>query len=200
MLLRSGYLLLVGLFVLLSGCKKACDSDDAPHYPLAANLRAWSAPYPKDAVLQFRNAATGYVRRYRVVTAESQRRDVHTGVDPCPEYTQEYTSHALERTDSTNGRENQLLKFEVFAATNVTRFKSTMAVGSTSFDLPLEEIEAGTQALAPATFAGRTYPAVAGYNASPAVTRPNATVTMYLTKANGLIRFEERGGTVWDRL
>jgi hypothetical protein len=199
MFLRSGYLL-VSTFVLLSSCKKACDADDLPYYPLAANLRDWSAPYPKDAVLRFRNATTGYVRSYRVVTAESKSRDVHSGVNLCPEYTQDYTSHMLERTDSTNGRENQMLRFEVFAATNVTRFSSSMTVGSTPFSLPLEEIEAGTLALPAATFAGRTYPAVFGYRSSLASSAPNVALIMYLTKANGLIRFEERGGTVWDRL
>jgi hypothetical protein len=90
----------------------------------------------------------------------------------------------LERTDSANGRDNHLLRFEVFAATNHTRFHSTMLVGSTSFDPPLKEIEAGTLMLAPATFAGRTYPAVVGYSTSPGVYPPNKTVAMYLTKAN----------------
>ena len=199
MRIRSGYLLLVGAFGLLSGCKKVCNSDDVPHYPLTAGLRAWSAPYPKDAVLRFRNASTGYVRSYRVAIAKAETRDIRYGVDPCPVHTQEYTSHTLERTDSTGGRDNKMLRFEVFATTT-SRLKATFLIGSTDCELPLLEVEDGSRVLAPATFAGRTYPAVLGVRSSFAFSGPGVTLTMYLTKADGLIRFEERGGTVWDRL
>ena len=193
--------MLAGVFGLLSGCKKVCDTDDLPRYPLTSSLRDWSAPYPKDAVLRFRNASTGYVRSYRVAKVENETPGIHSGVDPCPQHYREYTSHVLERSDSTGGRENKSMRFDVFAATNTTRLQASFAIGSTSFELPFQEIEDGTQTLPSATFAGRTYSAVLGRTSGGvAFSGGGVTLTAYLTKAEGLIRFEERGGTVWDRV
>jgi hypothetical protein len=47
---------------------------------------------------------------------------------------------------------------------------------------------------------GRTYPAVWSGTLLNAIMRTRVVTTLFLTKANGLIRFEEHGGTVWDRL
>lgn len=199
MRLRFIPLALLGTFVLGSGCKKVCNTDNLPRYSLTAGFRAWSTPYPNGAVLRFRNASTGYVRSYRVSKAESATQDVGSGRNLCPQYQQEYTSHALERSDSTGGSENKVLRVDVLA-TSAERCNSTVHIGSTLFGVPLSEIEAGTQALFPATFAGRNYPAVYGCVADFAYSGANVTVKLYLTKADGIVRFEERGGTVWERL
>ncbi|SHL95934.1 hypothetical protein [Hymenobacter psychrotolerans] len=193
------YILCVGLALVSSGCKKVCDTDDIPQYSLTPGLRAWTAPYPKDAVLRFRNATTGYVRSYRVTEAENKMDGVGAGVNPCPTYNQEFTSHILQRTDSTGNSENKSMQLYTVVAGNTTRVQSRFNIGNTSVSLPLKEVEDGTQSLSPATFAGRTYPAVLGGTTSLAGSGSRVVVTLYMTKAEGLIRFEERGGTVWDR-
>lgn len=199
MRISSLSVLCVGLVVLFSSCEKACDSDDAPRYPLAQGLRAWSAPYAKDAVFRFRNARTGYVRSYRVTTAEIKENAVSGGgIDVCTQYYREIGLHELERTDSTGKVENKVIRLQM-ATTNTTRVQTTFTIGSTSVEPSLQAIEDGSQVLSPATFAGRTYPAVWGGTSSNPVARPGMVVTLYMTKADGLIRFEERGGTVWDR-
>lgn len=190
--------LCVGL-VVFSGCKKACDTDDLQQYPLTPGVRAWTAPYPKDAVLRFRNASTGYVRSYRVTTAENKTDGVNAGIDPCPMYMREYASHTLERSDSTGNGDNKTIQFYMTAG-NFVFIQSKLSIGSTTVELSLQEIEDGTRVLSPATFAGRTYPAVlSGTPLAPSV-GSRVVVRLYLTKAEGLIRFEERGGTAWDRL
>ena len=55
----------------------------------------------------------------------------------------------------------------------------------------------------PATFGGRTYPAVlqgAYYSIAPPVPHPTYAKRVFFTKAEGLVRVEEFGGTVWNRL
>ena len=196
---RFASILWVGLAGVFSGCEKACDTADLPRYPLSPGLRAWASPYPKEAVLRFRNAGTGYVRTYRVTAAESKTDGVGAGLDPCPQYYREYASHTLARTDSTGNGDNKAILLYL-AAGNASRVQSRFSIGSTSVEPPLMEIEAGTHPLSPATFAGRTYPAVWGGTSSLAASGSRVVVTLYLTKAEGLVRFEERGGTVWDRL
>ncbi|GAA3990703.1 hypothetical protein [Hymenobacter antarcticus] len=196
---RFGVVLLVGALGWCSGCDKACETDGLPRYPLTPGLRAWSVPDPQGAVFRFRNARTGYVRSYRVVQADNKTDGVSAGLNACPQYYREYTAHVLERTDSIGNRENNALRFDVSTA-NAPRAKSTFRIGSTTVDLLIQEVEDGTYALSPATFAGRTYPAVLGGTSSLAAPGANVAVTVYLTKADGLVRFEERGGTAWDRL
>lgn len=41
---------------------------------------------------------------------------------------------------------------------------------------------------------------VLGRSTTLAGARPGVVLTLYVTKVDGLIRFEERGGTVWNRL
>ncbi|TYZ10599.1 hypothetical protein FY528_09050 [Hymenobacter lutimineralis] len=161
--------------------------------------RAWSVPYSKDAVLRFRNASTGYVRSYRVTTAENKMDGVSSRYQVCPQYYREYSWHLLERSDSTGNSENKELKFWVSTA-GPTRVQATFAIGSTTVEVPLQEIEDETQILSPATFAGHTYPAVWGGTSSTLSSGSQVVVMLYLTKADGLIRFEERGGMVWERL
>lgn len=196
---RYASILVAGFLLSLSGCKKVCDTDDLPRYPLTAGLRAWAAPYPKDAVLRFRNASTGYVRSYRVSSAENKTDGVSSGANVCPSYYREYTAHVLERTDSTGGRENKLLRFDMTTA-NATRARASFTIGSTNVELLIQEVEDGQQATYPATFGTRTYTAVLGGTSSLAFQGASVVTTLYVTKAEGLVRFVERGGTTWDRL
>lgn len=193
-------ILCVGVALPFSSCKKGCDTEDLPQYSLTPGLRAWAAPYPKDAVLRFRNARTGYVRSYRVTTAENVTADPVSGggIDVCPQYYREYSAHLLQRTDSTGNVENKEIFFRLIMDRS-TRLQTTFVIGSTSLEPPLQAIEDGTVTLSPATFAGRTYPAVWGGTIPNTIMRPGVVTTLFLTKADGLIRFEERGGTVWDR-
>jgi len=55
----------------------------------------------------------------------------------------------------------------------------------------------------PATFGGRTYPAVLEstyYPIPPLVPRPTYAKRVFFTKAEGLLRVEEFGGTMWNQL
>ena len=55
----------------------------------------------------------------------------------------------------------------------------------------------------PATFGGRTYPAVLQgtyYSIAPPVPRPTYAKRVFFTKAKGLVRVEEFGGTMWNQL
>jgi len=55
----------------------------------------------------------------------------------------------------------------------------------------------------PATFGGRTYPAVLQgtyYSIAPPAPRPTYAARIFFTKAEGLVRVEEFGGTMWNRL
>ena len=54
----------------------------------------------------------------------------------------------------------------------------------------------------PATFGGRTYPAVQQgmyYSIAPPAPRPTYAARIFFTKAKGLVRVEEFGATVWNR-
>ena len=196
---RFAPFVLGALIMSFSGCKKVCDTDNVPQYPITSGVRSWAAPYPKDAVLRFRNAGTGYVRSYRVTSAENQMDGVNAGINLCPLYFREFSRHALQRVDSTGTREDKEIMFRVETA-NSTQARASLTVGSTNVDLPIQEVEDGTQALSPATFSGRSYPAVLGGGSSLAFPGSRVVVRLYVTKTEGLIRFEERGGTVWDRL
>ncbi|WBO86804.1 hypothetical protein [Hymenobacter yonginensis] len=191
--------LAAGLLLLCPACDKVCDTDNLPQYPLTPGLRAWVDPYAKGAVLRFRNAGTGYVRSYRVTEAEGKMDGAGSGVDPCPAYYREYATRTLERTDSTGKGAEHLIRFYL-AAQNSSRTEARLSMGFSSVEPPLQQIENGTQALAPATFAGRTYPAVWCNGPFSPGSGSRAVVLMCLTKADGLIRFEERNGTAWDRL
>lgn len=151
-------------------------------------------------MLRFRNDRTGYVRSYRVVTAENKTDAVSgVGIDVYPSYYREYTSHILQRIDSTGNSDNKELEF-CLATDNSVKIKSRYRIGPSSIELAVPEVEDGTEVLSHATFAGRTYPTVLGRSITLAGARPSVVLTLYVTKVDGLIRFEERGGTVWNRL
>jgi hypothetical protein len=195
-------LLLVSSLALLSNCSKICEEDNLPHYTLTADQRTWMAPYPQDAVLRFTNAS-GYVRTYRVTKAENA--SIRTGGSKnsfCATYDVEYYTVRLERTDSL-GLNRGLYDLALGATKDPAPVKARMQWAGSEFPLPLAEVENGQRVLGPATLAGRTYQHVLDLTyveLSVPHTRAWAIKRLFLTKAEGVIRFEERGGTVWDRL
>ena len=199
-------LVLVGLLPLLTTCRQVCDEDSLPRYPLTASQRAWADPYPKNAVLRFRNAS-GYVRTYQVVASRIEFGAVGGSKSSlCADYHVEHFHMQVERTDSAGlirGMYQQNVGATV-AAQGQTNNVSTLQWASSYFDVPISAIEEGRVVLGPATFAGRTYQQVlelrdVGITVSP-MNRSWYVPRLFLTKADGVIRFEERGGMVWDRL
>ena len=202
-------LLLPAVFLLLTtGCKKACDGDNLPQYTLTAGQRAWGAPFAENAVWRFRNEATGYERTYRVTKfrAESIGSGGAAKISVCPSYYQDYVFADLERTDSTfTGSAKQIYHLQLTAPNAGNTTGDFLQWGpAAAFYLPIDATESGQQVLLPATFGGRSYPAVLECTRNtapqPTVPYPATSVRLFLTKAEGLVRFEERGGNVWNRL
>jgi hypothetical protein len=190
---------------LLTNCKKVCDNEDAPTYALTRGQNEWGKSFVKNDVWRFRNA-NGYVRTYRVTRAETLSQGGGGGKSSlCSTYFDEYFLAEVERTDSTADAFGGkiILQMSPANATNNKPFSARVLMGIPVFELPIDQVEDGRLTLAPATFGGRTYPAVMGstYNpVSPPVPRPTFAARLFLTKAEGVVRFEEFGGTVWNRL
>ena len=65
------------------------------------------------------------------------------------------------------------------------------------FFLPINEVEAGHTVLPQATFGGRTYPAVLESTSQQFAPR---VLHLFLTKAEGVVAFDDQYGTLWTRL
>lgn len=198
-----GSLLLAGILLQLTACSTVCDTDTLPNFPLTAGEKSWMAPYAKNAVLRFRNTS-GYERTYKVIESDittENRGNVGKGA-VCPSYRREYATAVLERTDTTGTdyfKRQQSLKQG--ATADREAYSGYLQWGVSSFIAPIKEVEAGQQALGTQTFAGRTYQNVLELSGGvgSTATNPTAVVRIFLTKAEGVIRFEERGGTTWNR-
>lgn len=199
-------LLTAALSLLTAGCKKACDGDNLPQYTLTAGQRAWSDPFEENAVWRFRNEATGYERSYRVTKFQAERIGNGAKLSVCPNYYQEYVFADLERTDSTfTGSARRINHLQLTSPNAGSTDGDFLEWGAaTNFYLPIDEAEDGRQVLLPATFGGRYYPAVLvctrNLAPQPTVSYPATSLRLFLTKAEGVIRFEERGGNIWNRL
>ena len=187
---------------LLSSCKKVCDNEDAPVFPLTQGEQQWGNAYVKNAVWRFQNAR-GYVRTYRVTRSETISEGGGGGKGSlCATYYNNFFLADLERTDSLG----TLFRFQMSPANSAANasFKAYVQLNGNDFaPLPIDQVEDGRLTLAPATFGSRTYPAVleSTYTPNPPpVPRPTSARRIYLTKAEGVVRFEEFGGTVWNRL
>ena len=203
-LARYSFLLLAFLG-LTSGCKKVCDNEDAPTYSLSPGQQDWRNAYVKDAVWRFQNAR-GYVRTYRVARADVLSEGGGGGKSSlCASYFTNYFVGELERTDSVAHPLEKFFRFQMSPANAAANkaFDAYAQVGGGYFSLPIDRVEDGRLPLGPATVGNRTYPAVLESTYAPApplVPRPTAARRLYVTKAEGIIRFEEFGGTVWNRL
>ena len=193
--------LLAGATLLLTGCPGCNTCGEPPSYTLTDTQRAWAAPYPLNKVLRFRNAATGYERTYRVRTHQDTLVQVHSNTD-CPGYRWEMRSAVIERTDSASVPREVLHGLFITAEAPSNSYRVGMNWGLAGFNLPAKEVDAGRLNLPPATFAGRTYQQViqSTFTVTTPETSPRTVARIYLTKAEGIIRFEERGGSIWDLL
>ncbi|WP_156176447.1 hypothetical protein [Hymenobacter terrenus] len=190
---------------LLTTCKKLCDTTDAPVYTLTPGQQAWTKPFGKDNVWRFGNA-NGYVRPYRITRAQTVSEGAGGGKStPCFTYFNESFIAELERTDSVGYVLERTVRFQLTPANAADNapLDAVAFLGSSRFWLPIARAEEGQLPLLPATFTDRTYPAVlqsAYAPLPPQVPRPTSVKRVFFTKADGLIRFEEFGGTVWNRL
>ena len=194
--------LLLSSLALFAGCSKVCETDDLPNFSLTAGEKSWLTAYPQNAVLRFRNA-NGYERTYKVIEARvftEDRGNVGKGA-VCPSYQREFASVVLERTDTTGT--NYFKRQQTFtqgATSDQEVYSGYIQWGVSTFYAPIKEVEAGQQTLASQTFAGRTYQSVLELSSGQPSASANSVQRIFLTKADGVIRFEERGGTVWNRL
>ena len=201
---RCSVLLLASLG-LLTNCKKVCDNEDAPTYALTQGESEWSKAFVKNDVWRFRNAK-GYVRTYRVNRAETFSEGGGSGKGSlCSTYFVKYFVADPVRTDSAAHPLETIFRIKMSPANATTNKPATTIaqMGGGDFFLPIAEVEDGRLALGPATFGGRTYPAVLESTYSPTpplVPRPTYAKRVFFTKAEGLVRVEEFGGTVWNRL
>ena len=186
--------LAVSLMALASSCKKVC-GENLPQYSLSAGQRAWTDLFAATTVWRFRNAA-GYERTYRVTKAETQ--NVGGGstakFSVCSTYYEEYSLADLERTDSTLTSFAKGI-YHLQVAANIGR--NFLQWNHTSFLLPINEVEAGQKTLSPATFGGRTYPSVMECTSQPFTPQ---VLHLFLTKADGVVAFDDPYGTLWTRI
>jgi hypothetical protein len=196
-------LLLGGALSLLSSCREICDTDNLPQYPLTTGQHAWVAPFADEAVWRFRNA-NGYERTYRITETKTESEGGGKS-SFCSRYYTQYAYAKLVRTDSTSSGLETIYLLQLTAANETTAkgFSGYIQWGSANFRLPIDEVEDGRRVLPAATFAGRTYPQVLESTYAPLLPekpRPMMPARIYLTKTEGVIRVEEYGGTVWDRV
>lgn len=194
-LLRQ-YLPFIGLLGLVASCKKVC-GENLPQYSLSPDERAWAAPFAVNAVWRFRNAA-GYERTYRITKQETQNIGYGASkLSVCPSYYHEYIFADIVRTDSTDHR-GELYRFQLSAVVPGTSPSSFLQWGSVSApNLPIAEVEAGQLTLPSATLGGHTYPSV--IKATSTYYAP-MIMSIYVTKAEGLVAFDDRYGVQWTRL
>ena len=191
-------MLSIGLLGLNTSCKKVC-GENLPQYTLSTGQRAWATPFAATTAWRFRNAA-GYERTYRVSKSESQTMGSGgaSKLSVCPSYYQEYFFADFERTDSTLTGYTKGIYHLQLAANNVGNTNGhLMQWNHADFLLAIDEVEVGQKVLAPATFGGRTYPAVlesTSQKFAPLV------LHLYLTKAEGVVAFDDQYGTLWTRI
>lgn len=185
---------------LTTSCKKLC-GDNLPQFTISAAERAWANPFVPTTTWRFTNAA-GYVRTYRITKSESQ--NVGSGgatkTSICPTYYEEYQVADAIRTDSTDNRNFYRLTLAAPDGAGGTingGGNDAMQWGDGSFYLTIKEVEAGQVVLSPMTLGGHTYNAV--------MDRTNTqflplVLHLFLTKAEGVVAFNDRRGVLWTRL
>ncbi|MCC3156092.1 hypothetical protein LJ737_02530 [Hymenobacter sp. 15J16-1T3B] len=187
----------------LGACEKACDTKNLPQYSLTAGQQAWVAAAQPGTVWRFSNAA-GLERAYRVQARETNMQGAGGGKSSfCPSWYQQEQVVTLARTDSAD-----MAPYDIYLkAANPTvqnspyGFVGGMRWGSTSFSLEILEEYDNQPGLPARTVNGHTYANVLELSGN--LTLPNAgrrVVRLFLAKDDGVIEFEEQGGTVWSRI
>lgn len=217
MKIRSHYPgLFLALTLLLGACDK--DSDKAPKFKLTEEQKQWSRPYQDNVVWKF-DANLGYQRSYRTGAFGTQDLGINDGNSSGPRYFREVQSALLLRTDSAyQAGSSPVYKFnmnfqlgaEVEASKRLynERFEGLLLWHNASVRLPLaqllnnEALPTGWTLHPTYTVAGVTYTNVLEYVPTSWVAQPAAAydaVQIFYTREVGVLRFKERGGTVWTR-
>lgn len=201
------------LAVLFTDCTKVCDKDSLPQYTLTAEERKWANPYAEGSVWRFRNTA-GYERRYLV---KEFRDEMASGGGSkgsfCPSYYHQQVNARFERTDSLQTTGHQL-SMSTAANYQTAPFGASLTWAGSEFGLPITEVEQGmaplnignvssARVLPQVTVSGRVYPNVLECSLTPfahATNAPSTVLRIFVTKADGIIRFETKAGTAWDRI
>ncbi|RTQ48407.1 hypothetical protein EJV47_15655 [Hymenobacter gummosus] len=192
-------LCLLATALVASSCDEACDTDNLPQYPLPDAVRGWADPFAPGTEWRFRNAA-GRVRTYRV-----DKRDVgmvghNSKSSLCPAYYREAADVRISRADSADRAFYSFIMQAPLGSSNY--LDASIGWDGGYFALPLIEVETGNATLPTRTIGGRTYQQVLEVQGpaptNPAV-QPRKPVRIFLTKADGIIRFEEYNGSVWER-
>lgn len=192
--LAATVLLLSGGLLMSGGCKKVCDQN-VPQYTLTSTQLAWSTPFTVGTIWQFHNPA-GKVRTYQVTTSE--KTNIGTGggkISVCAAYYEEYIFSNSVRSDST--KDGLLYRLQLVAPSSGGGSSNFLQWGDASYALSPDGPVAGQLPWHPATLGGHYYPEVMeGQN-----TMYNPLVLhLFLTKAEGVVAFDDRHGVRWTRL
>ena len=183
----------VGLVGLTTGCKQVC-GENVPSYGLTAAQLAWGQPFAVGAVWRFANAA-GTARTYRITTSTVQ--SIGTGgakLSVCPAYHEEYLFADGARTDSA--QDKKIYHLQLAAPTGGNEHDILQWGDGDYSPTPNGPVQ-GQIPWHPATLGGRSYPEVmecTNTMFSPLV------LHLFLTKADGIVAFDDRHGVRWTRL
>ena len=201
--------------LLLPGCGTGLfpepEDQELPAYGFEAAEQAWATPYRLGEEWRFRNAQ-GYERRYQVKgLADQQLSGLAPGTQRVAYYRQGLSAR-LERVDSGYVerplRERYLATFSLKAAVpkaaepllaELTWGPSQLRLPTTA---PAQELPADVRLLPTASLGPREYHNVWEYTSLlTSASRPVAGQLrqVYYSKENGVVRFIEADGTVWDR-
>ncbi|WP_345233347.1 hypothetical protein [Hymenobacter saemangeumensis] len=199
--------------LVASGCKEVCDDDGLPQYRLTAGQQAWVNPYVKGAVWRFRNAA-GYERSYLIKEVEDKMDAKGTSKGTlCPTFYVQAINIQLERTDSVQAKRH-FLSLAPGATNSEVKVLASLVWADMEFELPIGNVEDGvpprstgngntSQLHSQLVVGGRSYQNVLESSMIPFYTdsKPSSTVIRtFVTKNEGLVRFDTRAGTVWSRI
>lgn len=201
--------------LLLPGCGTGLfpepDGQELPEYQFSQTEQSWAAPYRLGEEWRFRNAQ-GYERRYQVKGLSDQQL---SGMAPGSQrvaYYRQGLSARLERVDSgyvaLDRRGQYLATFSLKAAVPKAAEPLTAELtwGPAQLRLPTaapaQELPADVRLLPTVSLGSRVYQNIWEYTSLlTSASRPAAGQVrqMYYSKENGVVRFIEADGTVWDR-
>lgn len=201
--------------LLLPGCGTGLfpepDTQELPQYRISQSEQAWATPYRLGEEWRFRNAA-GYERRYQVKGLADQQLPGLALESQRVTYYRQGLSARLERIDSgyvaRAAQAQFLVTFSIKAAVPraAEGLTAELTWGPAHLRLPTDaqpqDLPVDAHLLPTATLGQREYQNVWEYTSlltSAARTAPGQPLRLYYTKDNGVVRFIEADGTVWDR-
>ncbi|GAB2969008.1 hypothetical protein GCM10027048_44690 [Hymenobacter coalescens] len=205
--------------LLLPGCGTGLfpepEQPELPQYQLNAAEQAWAAPYRLGEEWRFRNA-NGYERRYQVKGLSDQQLPGLTPGTQRVGYFQQGLGARLERVDSAYVARPEQQRYQatftmtagVAAKTAAVPMSAELAWGPARLLLPVAQVNAqqplpvDVRLLPSITLGTRAYQNILEYTSlqTSAAHLPAWQVQrVYYSKENGVVRFVEAGGTVWDR-